>query len=211
MNYKLKRDYIKNPLQKIPVKTPTGYTFEKPYKEDLEYLYITLNYSTKELQGYFGLTRRVIQKLLKDFGIKKSKEKRLENSIKKIHQMSIEEKQKSISKVKKTKLERYGNENFNNRNKCKETCLKIFGVENVNQRHLPKETIEIVSSKDKLEKYIKDNNVLNATELGNKLNISEPQIARYIVNYELKYLFNYSKSYIEKELLFNNICLSSNE
>lgn len=39
----------------------------------------------------------------------------------------------NIKKAKETKKERYGNENYNNREKSKQTCLEIYGVENPNQ------------------------------------------------------------------------------
>ena len=44
-DYKFKRDYIKNPLK---ISQYSKYT-ENPFKEDLEYLYITLNISLKQL------------------------------------------------------------------------------------------------------------------------------------------------------------------
>jgi hypothetical protein len=194
------RDYKKEPLKKIKINTPTGYTYEKPHKEDLEYLYLEQNLTTKELQDYFGLSRRIVQSLLKHFNIKKSKEKRIENSVRKIHNMTPDDKKKAVEKAKLSKLQKWGNENYNNRTKAKETCLTTFGVENVNQRHLPKETIKIVSDKTLLKKFIEEQHILNSTELSNKLNMSEPQIARYILKYDLKYLFDYSKSYLEKEI-----------
>jgi hypothetical protein len=40
--------------------------------------------------------------------------------------------------IKKTKLERYGNENFTNRKKSNETCLEKYGVENVSQSDIIK-------------------------------------------------------------------------
>ena len=38
------------------------------------------------------------------------------------------DKEKIISKIKSTKLERYGNENYNNRVKAEETCMEKYGV-----------------------------------------------------------------------------------
>lgn len=53
-----------------------------------------------------------------------------ENFIKNREEKISEEKRKEIlCKVKKTKLERYGNENFNNREKSKITCLEKYGSE----------------------------------------------------------------------------------
>ena len=42
---KLLRDYVNNPLQHI--ETEKGKPLELPYKEDLQYLYIKLNYAKK--------------------------------------------------------------------------------------------------------------------------------------------------------------------
>lgn len=44
---KLKRDYLKQPLNKITINTPTGYCYEKPFVEDVKYLYIDCNVSKK--------------------------------------------------------------------------------------------------------------------------------------------------------------------
>jgi len=53
-------------------------------------------------------------------------------------------------KIKQTKKEKYGDENFNNRKKSKETCLKKYNVENPQQ-------LEIVQNKTKLTKFDKYN------------------------------------------------------
>jgi hypothetical protein len=52
-------------------------------------------------------------------------------------------------KIKKTKLERYGDENYTNRDKAKETCLEKYGDENYTNRDKAKETC--------LEKFGVDN------------------------------------------------------
>ena len=56
---------------------------------------------------------------------------------------------KFVNKILETKLEKYGDENYNNREKCKETCLEKYGVENYNNLEKYKETC--------LEKYGVDN------------------------------------------------------
>ena len=55
---KLKRNYIKEPL-KI---TKNGVGSEKPYKEDLNYLYIDLNISIKDLHNIVEFTLEQINK-----------------------------------------------------------------------------------------------------------------------------------------------------
>ena len=56
-------------------------------------------------------------------------------------------------KVKQTKKERYGDENYTNREQAKETCIERYGVENV----LQLENFSIKSKEIKLEKYGDEN------------------------------------------------------
>lgn len=56
---------------------------------------------------------------------------------------------KTISKSKQTRKERYGNENFSNREKAKQTCLEKYGVENPQQLKSVREK----SLKTKHERY----------------------------------------------------------
>ena len=51
-----------------------------------------------------------------------------------------------IDKVHKTKFEKYGNENFNNREQAKNTCIEKYGVESYSQ------TVEFSSKKKKTNK-----------------------------------------------------------
>ena len=44
-----------------------------------------------------------------------------------------DENYQNVDKIKDTKLKRYGDENFTNRNKSKKTCIDKYGVENVSQ------------------------------------------------------------------------------
>jgi len=196
----LKRDYQQNPLKKLKANTPTGYMLEKPVKEDFEFLYIQQNKSQPELCAYFGVTRRILQGWIKAFGLKKDPSKRIENSSASMQGKTSDQYKESARKAKETKLKKYGDENFNNRKQSRETCLEKFGVDNPNRLHLRPEVIELISDKDKLETFIKQHGILNATELADKLGMSEPQVARYIVKYGLKCLFDYSKSSIEKEI-----------
>lgn len=75
--------------------------------------------------------------------------------------MSKERKELMVSRVKATKLERYGDENYNNsennkrvwteeqKEKSKKTCLKRYGVENISQL----ETIKDKKKKTTISKY----------------------------------------------------------
>ena len=59
----------------------------------------------------------------------------------------------NAEQMKKTCLEKYNDENYRNHEKGKETCLKKYGVENVFQD----ENIKIKSKKSKFEKYGNEN------------------------------------------------------
>lgn len=50
-----------------------------------------------------------------------------------------DENYQNISKIKKTKLERWGDENYTNRTKSKQTCLNNYGVENPSKSDIVKE------------------------------------------------------------------------
>lgn len=54
-------------------------------------------------------------------------------------------------KVRKTKLERYGDENYNNLAKIKDTCLKKYGVDNILK---DKKTREKINDKNKIERFV---------------------------------------------------------
>ena len=65
----------------------------------------------------------------------------------------------SYIKSKETKLNRYGNENYNNSEKYKETCLKLYNVENCSKTEICKEKVK----KTKLIRY-NDENFNNKTK-----------------------------------------------
>ena len=78
----LKRDYLKNPLQHNILVPTGGYKVERPFKEDLEYLYVTKNVELKDILPYFNIKLGVFYKFLNEFEIKKSTQNRRENNIK---------------------------------------------------------------------------------------------------------------------------------
>lgn len=130
-DYQFKRDYIKEPLIR------KFHNYEKPYKEDLEFLYNTLNLSINELVLLFSSTKRFITRILNFFNIKKDKKliqiKNEELFMKKYgvkNPMCVDLIKK---KLKNSFLEKYGVENPSyNKNvleKRKQTCLKHYGVE----------------------------------------------------------------------------------
>ena len=68
-DYQFKRDYIKEPLKLVIRKKFGGLIYEKPFKEDLEYLYITLNLSRPEVSNILLCSDASIGKFIKFFGI----------------------------------------------------------------------------------------------------------------------------------------------
>lgn len=112
---KLKRDYITNPLKFNKTRC------EKPFKEDLKYLYIELNMSVSDLLSYFNKTNHgLIEKWLKEYNIHKSSDLK-------------------VKARQRTKFSKYGNENYNNRNKFIKTCQQKYDVNNVFQSNIIKE------------------------------------------------------------------------
>ena len=87
-----------------------------PKESVLEYYEIeNHNHTIKECLTHFDISNATFIKLLRAYGIHKSKEAH-------------------TAQIKKTKLDRYGNESYNNIEKIKETNLANYGVENQFQR-----------------------------------------------------------------------------
>lgn len=105
---KLSRDYIKFPLNKFPYKNPNGFIIEKPQKEDLIYLYITLNLRRIDVCDYFNISGSTFDSWIKYYKIKKDIHKRMLN-------------------IQDTCYKLYKNKYYNNRDKCRNTFLKLYG------------------------------------------------------------------------------------
>ncbi len=76
---KLKRDYIKEPLKWVVRKTG-GYSKERPYKEDIIYLYNELNMELRDVLNYFDVKCSTFYTFLKEFNIKKTTSNRRNNN-----------------------------------------------------------------------------------------------------------------------------------
>lgn len=139
--------------------TPLGVREPIP-KEDLEYLYIELNYCFREIAWIMHKSENTISRYCKKYGLLKSHE---------LHKKSMEDYYlrtigvrnpallpSSQEKMKKTMLERYGVENIayskDKQEKKKQTCLEKYGVDNVAKSDFVKEK----SKKTNLEKYGKE-------------------------------------------------------
>lgn len=80
-------------------------------KEDILQYYNEENHTIEESSKYFGVSFGMFIRILKYYGIHKDKDKHMEQ-------------------IRKTKTERYGDRNYNNRDRAKETCLERYGVDN---------------------------------------------------------------------------------
>lgn len=109
---RLKRDYIKNPLYKGSGGCDKG---DKPFKEDLEYLYIELNLKREILEQYFSRCSRTLKLWFKEYGIHKTQDLIIKN-------------------IGKTNLTKYGVpcvfQNKEIYDKSKETLFQRYGVYN---------------------------------------------------------------------------------
>lgn len=111
---------------------------------------------------------------IKRYGFERpSQSDEIKNKIKLSHNNFDEDKKnKILEKQKKTCLEKYGDENYNNTIKNKETCLEKYGVENVFELIEIKEKIKNTN----LKKYGFDHHTKNK-QIMNK--ITETQIEKY--------------------------------
>lgn len=104
---RLKRDYKKQPL--IPYR-------ERPFLEDVIYIYIELNYSKEDAAKFFGLNKDTFGNMLPKIGCPKK------------------EYSKIMELVKKKNLEKYGVEcslsSKDIRDKGKKTIMDKYGVDN---------------------------------------------------------------------------------
>ena len=113
----------------------------------IKYLYITLNKSKNVIVDDLNINSKLLNKILKENNILKSKEminkSKSDGKIK-----AYLEKPEIKNKIKQTKLERYGNENYNNREKFKETLnnnpqIVEHMIDNIKQTFLKKYGTEI--------------------------------------------------------------------
>ena len=147
--YEFKRDYQKEPLKLIPRNKCGGLIKEKPYKEDLEYL-LNIPMTLKEIGTYFGVNEKLVRRWKKYFNIetnwKKVREKSAETYFKENNRNIYDD---NLEKTKQTKLEKYGNENYNNKEGQQQTCMERYGVKSFAQTDKFKEKQYITKKKNK--------------------------------------------------------------
>ena len=128
IDYKFKRDYIKNPLKAI--KRGFIVNVEKPIKEDFEYLYITLNLTRENTSKFFNVSPSLIKLWAKYYNLKKETNKILNNTkntvIKKFGVEYAGQSKICQEKAKTTNLKKYGCENpFQNDEIKEEMRMKL--------------------------------------------------------------------------------------
>ena len=101
-------------------------------KDLLYHYYIEENHNIRDTANLMNLKYRTVQRAIKDFNFNKDKD-----VIQKQRAVKIKEKygvenvyqlDKSKDKIRQTKLDRYGDENYNNHSKQIETMLDKYGV-----------------------------------------------------------------------------------
>ena len=140
-DYQFKRDYIKEPLIKRKLNN-ICYKLEYPIKEDVEFLFLTLNLTRNDVTKLLNISKTSLSRITKKYSIQKSEqlyEINAKNKINDILSTNPSLYKNNQIKAKKTKLEKYGDENYSNRKKSIETCLKKYGVKNVFQHDKIKE------------------------------------------------------------------------
>ena len=184
------------------------FRFEVPPKELLYDLYIVKNLTVKEVGKIIKKNTETTRDYLQKYGIKKD--------IKLI-----------VSSRESTCVEKYGVKNPSQADFVKEkkvnSCLKHLGVEYPSQSkevkskiadsfiahygrrspqqvHISEDSFNILSSKELLEKFIKDNNLNNTKDISSRLGIELVTINRYLRKYELRHLIKATSSSYENEL-----------
>jgi hypothetical protein len=116
------RDFVKQPLGKN----------ERIPEEDLYYLYITLNKTTKEIGVITKRSIPSIEKSLKKYGIKKDLKTAQQNRADGVRKKISSSKDEILTKRRKTCIERYGFDIANKsqivKDKIQKTCIEKYGT-----------------------------------------------------------------------------------
>jgi len=226
------RDYIKEPLKYI--REGSVLRREKPYKDDLYEMFIEKNMSIKEISEYLNYNSRMLQNVLKEYGIKKDRKKvyevqkktllerdgvenafQLKESIKKAKQTCLEKYGKEHysqtdefkEKNNNTRIERYGDDPYQ-REKYKKTCREKYGVDNTNYTHYTDEQQRFLADKAFTEQFIEENKISSAIEFSNKIGVKQQAGATILCKHGLYDLLKHDTSREEKEL--QDILISHN-
>ena len=180
----LKRNYITNPIKKFKRLSHGGIVYEKPEKEDLEYLYNICNVLQKDLPLFFNVSLSVCNNWLKEYNIKKIIPLRIKNTY------SSNQAKYGISNI--FELEAV-------KNKIKLTNKEKYGVVHINQKHIDKNYLNAIKNKKAFLKFIENNNIKSVNEIAQKCNISNAAINRLMRKLNIPY-FPSNKSFPEQEI-----------
>ena len=133
----LSRNYILYPIT-LKNRKGGGLIYEIPPKNDLILLYITNNFTKKQLCRYFNISMNVLNSWFRYYNIFKSKElineSRKETCLEKYGTENVTKIDIIKNKISATNLKKYGNKWITQtdlfKTKSKETCLEKYGVEN---------------------------------------------------------------------------------
>lgn len=128
--------------------------------EEIIELYINQNNTREQTASKLGILPSQLDKLKKHFNIVKPEELSYKLRV----ESSRLKKEQTVEKIKKTKLERYGSENYNNPDKMKQTKIEKYGTYFNNPEKAKKTCLEkygvtyspesrIKTSQTKLERY----------------------------------------------------------
>lgn len=136
----LTRNYIEEPLKRG----------ELPNREDMEFLFLTCNYSRSECAISCNCAEEKIKQAVKLYGLKKTPEQRIacrnRTNLIKYGVSNISQSDKVKEKKKATTLKHYGVENPAQSKevyqKIKETCIDKYGVESTNMLQEKKDAVK---------------------------------------------------------------------
>ena len=101
-------------------------------KDLLYHYYIEENHNIEDTANLMSISYRTIQRAIKEFDFNKDKntiqKQRVTNLKEKYGVENVYQLDKSKDKIKQTKLDRYGDENFNNCRKHTYTLYQKYGV-----------------------------------------------------------------------------------
>ena len=180
----LSRNYKENPLKRG----------EKPRKEDLEYLYLQLNLTSKEICGIINKSETQTRAYFREYKLKKTTEQKAEclkrTNLEKFGVDNPAKLQSVQDKMRATCLARYGVENGKQaecvKEKSRETCLERYGVDN------PAKSIEV---KERMRKTNQERYGVDWVPQNSQ--IRQKQIDSMISKYSVKYPYQ-AEEFVQK-------------
>lgn len=191
---------LKKPLKREP-KIPLT-------KENVEKYFIIQNKKLEDVLKIFGCSSKIFYKALRKYSIKKPAE--LSNIIRKktcLEKYGVDVVSKSkfvLEKMKQTNLQKYGKEYYFQseigKNNIKYALKEKYGIDNISQRHIDKDCLLIFNDKERLKKFILENNVHSAIEMSNITGYHVSSICKKLLKYDLRNIIIPSTSFPEQQL-----------